>query len=299
MVVRGLMNISRNAVFGPVAIGGVGGSGTRLVAEIVKDLGFFMGDVLNPPCDNLFFTFLFKRPKWMQMFPQDSEILTAADIFQRAMTTGLGSRISQSERDYIQGIADELDASEVKTGADRTVMTKLLASQTPDLSRLAGWGWKEPNTHIFLPQLAMGIQGLKYIHVIRNGMDMSFSKNQQQARNWGRYICGNDFSLEQCMPSGSLDYWIAANRRAIEIGTDLLRENFLLVQYDWFCENPEKGIRKLVDFLGATPTKTQTDALKCKFAPVSIGRYRYADTSMFTQAQIDAVEELGFDIVNN
>ncbi len=45
----------------PVVIGGVGGSGTRLIAQILKDLGYFMGNDLNEANDNLLFPLLFKR----------------------------------------------------------------------------------------------------------------------------------------------------------------------------------------------------------------------------------------------
>ena len=45
----------------PVAIGGIGGSGTRVVVEILQDLGYYVGDDLNPALDNLLFTLLFKR----------------------------------------------------------------------------------------------------------------------------------------------------------------------------------------------------------------------------------------------
>ena len=51
---------------GPVAIGGVGGSGTRVVAEVLKCLGFYLGSLLNSSLDNLWFTLLFKRPDWFQ-----------------------------------------------------------------------------------------------------------------------------------------------------------------------------------------------------------------------------------------
>jgi hypothetical protein len=53
----------------PVIIGGVGGSGTRLIAQMLKELGFYLGSDLNSANDNLWFTLLFKR----------IEILSASD----------------------------------------------------------------------------------------------------------------------------------------------------------------------------------------------------------------------------
>jgi len=37
----------------PILIGGVGGSGTRIVTEILKQSGIFMGDSLNVSNDNM------------------------------------------------------------------------------------------------------------------------------------------------------------------------------------------------------------------------------------------------------
>ncbi len=45
----------------PVAIGGVGGSGTRVVAQLLMKLGFYIGSDLNKANDNLWFVLLFNR----------------------------------------------------------------------------------------------------------------------------------------------------------------------------------------------------------------------------------------------
>ncbi len=44
---------------GPVIIGGIGGSGTRVVAEILTLFGYFMGHDLNSAGDILTYTLLF------------------------------------------------------------------------------------------------------------------------------------------------------------------------------------------------------------------------------------------------
>ena len=84
-----------------VAIGGVGGSGTRLVAEIVERFGFYLGGSLNNKHDNLWFTLLFQRPCWFEQFPSDEEIAPAIALFCKAMTTGLSGNISDDEARYI------------------------------------------------------------------------------------------------------------------------------------------------------------------------------------------------------
>ena len=45
----------------PITFGGVGGSGTRLFAQIMYLLNIYNGDCINDTEDNLMFTFLFKN----------------------------------------------------------------------------------------------------------------------------------------------------------------------------------------------------------------------------------------------
>jgi len=43
----------------PVVVGGVGGSGTRVIARMLVNLGYYIGDDLNDALDNLWFVLLF------------------------------------------------------------------------------------------------------------------------------------------------------------------------------------------------------------------------------------------------
>ena len=46
-------------MYNPVVIRGIGGSGTRVVAAILRDAGIYLGNDLNVPLNNLSFTLLF------------------------------------------------------------------------------------------------------------------------------------------------------------------------------------------------------------------------------------------------
>ncbi len=50
-----------------LSVGGVGGSGTRVVAGLAESFGYFMGDDLNESKDNLAFTLLFKAQSSLLM----------------------------------------------------------------------------------------------------------------------------------------------------------------------------------------------------------------------------------------
>lgn len=74
---------------GPIVIGGVGGSGTRLIAEIVMDMGFYLGDMLNQSKDLLYFSLLFKRPIWFSKVvnSNEHEIFRGLKVLENRLTT--------------------------------------------------------------------------------------------------------------------------------------------------------------------------------------------------------------------
>jgi hypothetical protein len=56
------------------------------------------------------------------------------------------------------------------------------------LSNYIGWGWRNPLSHIYLDFLSQYFKNLKYIFIIRNGLDMAYSNNQNQLINWGSFF---------------------------------------------------------------------------------------------------------------
>ncbi|MCX6279657.1 MAG: hypothetical protein NT004_16405, partial [Bacteroidetes bacterium] len=64
-------------LMGPVVVGGVGGSGTRVIAEILSLLNFYLGNDLNGPNDFLLYTLLFKRKKWFYKNKTNEKLLQA------------------------------------------------------------------------------------------------------------------------------------------------------------------------------------------------------------------------------
>ena len=65
-----------------IVIGGVGGSGTRLIAMIVASLGLNIGNDLNESFDNLTFTLLFKRHNILKI--SDEEFNKLLILFEKS-----------------------------------------------------------------------------------------------------------------------------------------------------------------------------------------------------------------------
>ena len=288
---------------GPVVIGGLGGSGTRVIAEIVEELGYYLGDDLNRPKDNLIFTLLFRRPSWWMKMQTDSKTSTAIDnglnIFEKSMN---GCRISN-----IKDIAFVLKAALDFSFADphhRTIdrlvwptkrLTKLFFFNRSDLSRYIGWGWKEPNTHIYIKNIFKYFYNLKYIHLVRHGLDMAYSKNQNQLKNWGFLFNIKVPEDKSLLPKAALTYWIKANAKAISFGQKHLKNRFLLLNFDNLCANPENEISALLEFLQLNAKSTDISGLKkIPKMPKSVGRYKNKDLSIFDREEL--VKHIGFKI---
>lgn len=279
----------------PVAIGGVGGSGTRLVARFLVDLGFFTGADLNESNDNLWFTLLFKRCEIHCIGQEELADLTA--IFRKAMTEP--APLSAAELDLVHRLADACrpmhDAEWLRARARSLESWMAAGGRDSGASERWGcerWGWKEPNTHVVLERLEPLLPGMKYVHVVRNGLDMAYSSNQAQLHLWGPSFLG--IENVDASPRLSLKYWCAVQRRVIERGRRL-GDRFLLLDYDRLCAAPEKGLDTFLRFLEVEPAReTRARLLASICPPQSMGRFRRHPPSDLDPDDVAFARDLGF-----
>ncbi len=155
----------------PVAIGAVGGSGTRLMARTLEAMGVAMATPVNSAGDAL---------EWPPM--------------RRLLSD---SMLARFPREHILNNAF-------------SGLEQLLALRRHNLGLSGRSGWKVPTTHLWLAELAQFFPGMQYIHLIRNGLDMAYSGNQRQAQHWAssqavELTLDSDgrISLAQCWSIGS------------------------------------------------------------------------------------------------
>jgi hypothetical protein len=251
----------------PLAIGGIGGSGTRLIATIAARLGFYLGADLNTAEDNQAFSLLFKRQELWPPQDHQHDIAQAWAAFDNTMTRRRSW--TGAEQAYLHTLAQ---SPRPRLPVDWLAWrVKVMIDQAPaDAPPL--WGWKEPNTHIVLPQLLELVPGLKYIHVMRNGLDMAYSDNQEQLLYWGKLMLGEE-QLE-INPANSFRYWCAAHRRLLEM-IDQRGKQLYLLNFDQFCLQPQTEIDLLLDFLDINPpAQLREDLLSLITVPSSLGRHK-------------------------
>jgi Sulfotransferase family len=287
----------------PVVIGGVGGSGTRLFARIFMQAGFFLGSDLNLEKDNLWFTLLFRRPRWYRNVAMRNEQRMFAGLH---LLTGAMLGTGAPPVDEIAFLARAALELSVNLQVSNKTMrgfwpferarNLLRASRAPLPAKYRGWGWKEPNSHIYLPYLLRHYSALKYIHVIRHGLDLAFSINQVQLYNWS-FLFGLERPQSKSQVSAaSLKYWVRANQRALDLGKGS-PDRFLMVNFDALCHSPEQEIGRIFDFAGVEISADEVARLsELPQKQASSGRYLQRDCSIFDPADVEAVRRFGFEV---
>lgn len=273
----------------PVAIGGVGGSGTRVVAKLLEKLGFYIGRDLNGASDNLWFTLCFKRTEILSA--TETEFAELVSLFADKMSGSL-ERNEQLSR-LVNALADRDRPQHTREWLNERVRS-FLDRSTDTVGAVNRWGWKEPNTHIVLGRIRPYLPRLKYIHVVRNGLDMAYSANQNQLSLWGPAFLGKDFSIT---PRHSLKFWCIAHRKILA-EAETMGPDFLLLNFDELCRAPERLLIALLDFLGVEITSPGTiaDLAQLIRPPDSSRRYKRYSGQIFDPRDVAYVRQLGFEV---
>lgn len=265
-----------------VCIGGLGGSGTRVYSQILQTCGYFIGNDLNKELDNLLFTRLFKNVAWYSEASND-------EIKQRLAWFRI---IMEGKKD--------IPLRQIKLAIlnNKTFSTSKFTTDFSTYNRLNNWAWKEPNSHIYIKHLALSYSSLKFILIIRHGLDMAFSSNTQQLENWGKLLYDIEFNRnnEESVSRAQLRFWIEANNRCIKDGKLYLGENFLVCNFDKLCREPRTELTRLINFLDHKVEDELFEKLvTLPKLPKSSGRYKQR-TIRFSTEQLTQVHKLNLGL---
>jgi hypothetical protein len=196
----------------PIVIGATGGSGTRVMAQVLRKAGWFMGNRVNPRNEDSLpmAWFLTKWLKTLKDFPnvEPSTLARARSDFERMIYL------------HRRGIS----------AAD------------------AQWGWKNPRSLWLIPFLTARFPELKFIHMIRDARDMMLSENIYFLRQNGHWLLGPDWWKDP--EAAQLELWCASNKRALEFAQKYLNDRYHIVRYEDLCRKPAETISAVMGFLG-------------------------------------------------
>ncbi len=197
----------------PVVIGAVGGSGTRVLAHVLRKAGWFMGQRVDSRNEDSLpiAWFLTKWLKRLHDFPNvDSRTLTKAT-----------------------------------SDFDRMVQVHRRGIPSWD----APWGWKNPRSMWLLSFLVDRFPQMKFIHMIRDARDMMLSENRYFLRVYGEWFLGPEWWRNP--PAAQLELWRLGNKRAVEFGERYLGDRYHMIRYEDLCQKPAETVTRLLEFLDA------------------------------------------------
>lgn len=241
---------------GPYVIGATGGSGTRVLARILRHASTFLGTHLNVSDDSLFFGAYSDR--WIDRF-----VGGAAPLPTDAVRTAM---------------AQDLDVTVTRH------LSSLLA-EGPG-SRWRAWGWKEPRSIFLLPFFDAHFPALKFLHLVRDGRDMAYSLNQNQLSIHGRTLLTSE-ELSRESPIQSMALWARLNSRRADYGETHLGPRYLRIRFEDLCATPLPIIQRIFHFLNLRGDCEEISRLEVA-PPASLGRWRSQDP-----AQIEALRAVG------
>jgi hypothetical protein len=277
----------------PIVIGGSGGSGTRVVAEILIRSGVYLGCDLNKSNDNLLFTYFFKRSNLI-LGRGEQRVLECKRLFTLHERLLFGHPPTLREWGLIlkAGLEHALD---LDFYGWRWVLQRWSNMMWGKVATSASslWGWKEPNSMFFLREIRNCYPKAKYILLLRNGLDMAYSDNSQQLENWGSYfeVDPNDSS-----PLNRFEYWYRSNLEAVDTLQTLYDDDFLIIRFEDLCLDKSSTIRELISFAGLDCNEAKTTIWNIPQLPNSHGRYRRFDTNWINQETKDKLAEIGYSL---
>ena len=277
----------------PVVVGGIGGSGTRVFAQILQQFSFDMGTDLNSSLDDLGFTVLFKRPS---LWPASNHIQQLGEalqayLFARGQATS--PKISEKEHeDTIDSLiaATQSNGEWIDKGSLEGRRRFLCTAAQPKTL----WGWKEPNTHIQLPFFLAALPNMKYIHVTRHGLDMAYSNNQTQLKLWGEKLLNRKVNTDSA--EDSLAFWCATHDRMLRL-QKIATQRILILRFESLFESPNDSLTTLRNFLEPSQAMVRQAWSSLDFTqPKSLGRYKQRPPLTATAQQQQIFNNLGYQI---
>ena len=237
----------------PNVIGATGGSGTRVVARIVLRCGMYIGKKLNAQKDSL----------------------------------DIGGFLTRWVGQYLAA-GHEPDFEHVMRG---DLVRALEAHGMP--ADGAPWGWKAPPSIFLLPFFSRALPGFRFVHMLRDGRDMAYSRNQRQLDRYGEMLLGDGVEFDS--PAGSIAVWTQANLAAARFGEEQMGERYLRIRYEDLCAHPEAEIAALLAFL-----ELEGDPAELASAvvpPATLGRWREQDQAVIAELERTAqpaLEHFGY-----
>lgn len=225
--------ISRNDQLNcPVVLTGRGGSGTRLLSEIARHAGMFLGNELNRQGDSV---------EWVSL------------IYELAREVGAGRNLPTGAQ----------HRPRLRRHAENILGTRESGNGL--------WGMKLPETMLVLPLLTDAFPGCKIVHLVRHPISCSLRRSHMTSRldnPVGDVVLpaayeysGRDperIPQDEVWQHNAYSWYFQVNRIVAFGRAELPPSRYLEVSYEEICATPASGRGRVLRFLDLNE-RTDTD----------------------------------------
>ena len=217
----------------PVIVTGRGGSGTRLLADIVSACGVFLGGDVNRSSDSM---------EWVDL---------TYELAIKKLTPGFDLEAEREGR-WQPMVEAQARYSLGKTGGE-----------TPRL-----WGWKLPETMIILPELLTIFGQAKFLHLVRHPVTSSLRRDHVTSRTdnlVGEKLLDaayGELGRDRALIYSDKDYlrnaiaWRFQVASAVAFGRALPKGRYCEIRYEDLCDDPGAVAERVAAFIGVETPST-------------------------------------------
>ncbi|MFK8013275.1 MAG: sulfotransferase [Marinicellaceae bacterium] len=209
----------------PIILTGRGGSGTRILSQLIQEQGLFIGNKLNKSEDS---------EEWVE--PIYSLI---------------------NNRHFIAD--NRFDDSHIKMFRDNALT---ILNQT-EITKEFIWGFKLPETMLCFPELFKAFPKARFIHLTRHPVNLSLRRSHVTSRyqdEIGQYVLqkgyqqlGMDTSTIENMPmhiNNAISWQYQLFQVLDFVKSKLNKNNYCEVKYEDVCKDTQQSYQYICDFLG-------------------------------------------------
>ncbi len=233
----------------PLVIFGTGGSGTRAIATLAREAGYYMGANLNSAGDSHELGQF--AGEWSNRYLDESSWI---------------AEISRGSDQWKFRFPDPMAAD-----FEAAIEAHRIGLEDPD----DPWGWKVPRTILLLPFVHQTLPSARFVHLVRDGRDMAHSKNQNQLQRHGRFVLPpSDKRIPRAY--ASIMFWARVNLAAARYGERFIDGDYLRLRYEDLCSNPGGTAIQLRGFLDCpvSESRMRSVAIEVVRPSDSLGRWR-------------------------
>lgn len=214
--------VSPEELSAPIVATGRGGSGTRLLAEAIREHGVFLGNQFNRRCEDSI--------EWVDL------------IYEMGL----------------RALAGDLKNTERRNNSlTRHAENILNAGRWQPYQQ---WGWKLPESMLSLPQICDAFRQAKIIHLVRHPLDVCLRRTHVTSRmdnpvgkatllaayRWLKWDRDPQADADHIRNAASWAYQV---EHVTQFGRSLESGRFLEIRYEDLCNDPQHESNRIANFL--------------------------------------------------